>query len=413
MFGLDLVRFVPQSLRPFVVRSIDALQIGILRMQLTAERQHLAANRLSPATFPADAPVTLIGLFSSTSGIGQGARLMWEDLKSRGCAVRAVDATAVLHLPGGPVPDGVLDARVLAALSPGPLVFHLNPPRAAAFYFKMPPSLRRHAKLIACWVWELEEMPESWRLDASLFDEFWVPSDFVAGALRRLLGPDTRQPIRVVPYAVDAISFGPRKTPEACMAARARHGLRQDAFLVGNSFAMSSGFARKNPMAAIAAFQMAFAPDQAGDVRLLLRCNEAEAWPVGYAELAAAAAADNRIILFDGSRRRIPIGDFYYAIDVYLSLHRSEGYGLNLAEAARVGTSVIATGWQLAADVAERPEVTTVPWRLVPLKDPQGIYAASGARWAEPDLSAAAQQLRALYAAHTSSHTMATLPGNG
>ena len=254
-------------------------------------------------------------------------------------------------------------------------------------------------------------MPESWRLDAMLFDEFWVPSDFVASALRRLLGPDARQPIRVIPYAVDAISFGPRKTKAASVAARRRHGLPVDVFLVGNSFSMSSSFIRKNPLAAIAAFQQAFASTAVRDARLLLRCAEKGAWPVGYEQLTAAAAADDRIIVLDNAVSRIPIGDFYYAIDVYLSLHRSEGYGLNLAEAARVGTNVIATGWGLAADIANRPEVAIVPWRLVPLKDPQGIYDESDAHWAEPDLSAAAEQLRALYAARNDRRAANSKPG--
>jgi hypothetical protein len=158
---------------------------------------------------------------------------MWEDLKSRGRPVTAIDATSALHLPGGPLPDNVLDARALAQLPPGPFVFHLNPPRSAEFYFKMPRPLRRRAKLIAYWVWELEKMPETWRLDASIFDEFLVPSDFVAGALRRLLGPELRRPVRVMPYAVDAVSFGPRKTPEASALARRRHDLPQHAFLIG------------------------------------------------------------------------------------------------------------------------------------------------------------------------------------
>lgn len=399
MFGLGLIRLVPQSLRPSVIRSIDAWQNIMLRARLRAEQAHLAANRSHPRMSAADAPVTIIGLFSSTSGIGQGARLMWEDLKGRGHAVAAIDATGALHLPAGARPRGVLDPRALGELPPGPFIFHLNPPRAGAFYFKMPPPLRRRAKLIACWVWELEKMPETWRLDAAIFDEFWVPSDFVADALRRLLGAEERRPIQVVPYAVDAMSFGPRKTPEMSALARARHGLPPDAFLVGHSFSLSSGFARKNPLAAIAAFQTAFPAEAVCDARLLLRCSDKDAWRPGYAQMLAAAAADARITVLDSSTRRIPIGDFYYAIDAYLSLHRSEGYGLNLAEAARVGTPVIATGWGLAADIAKRPEVATVPWRLVPVEDPQGIYTEPGVHWAEPDVPAAAEQLRRHYAA--------------
>jgi hypothetical protein len=62
---------------------------------------------------------------------------------------------------------------------------------------------------------------------------------------------------------------------------------------------MSSNFARKNPLAAIAAFQIAFPAGTVRDVRLLLRCADKDFWPPGYAKIAAAAAADERIIILD------------------------------------------------------------------------------------------------------------------
>ena len=92
--------------------------------------------------------------------------------------------------------------------------------------------------------------------------------------------------------------------------------------------------------------------------------------------------------------------DLYYIVDVYISLHRSEGFGLTMAEAAHVGTKVVATDWWLANDIRCRPEVETVRSRLVPMVDPQGIYALKNCRWAEPDLTHAAAILRRHYLAH-------------
>jgi glycosyltransferase involved in cell wall biosynthesis len=217
--------------------------------------------------------------------------------------------------------------------------------------------------------------------------------------MRRLLGPNARQPVRVVPHAVDAMPVGPRKSAERCAAVRARHDLPENAFVVGYSFSMSSNFTRKNPLGALAAFQAAFPADTVDDVALVLRCNDMAVWPRGAAALAAAAADDKRIVLVDGERRRLPVGDMYEAVDVYLSLHRSEGYGLTQAEAADVGTAVIATGWGMAADIAARPDVASVGWQLVPVEDPQGVYTVPEASWAEPDIQDAAAHLRARYAA--------------
>ena len=156
---------------------------------------------------------------------------------------------------------------------------------------------------------------------------------------------------------------------------------------------MGSNFARKNPVAAVQAFRLAFPADGEVTARLVLRCNEAEAYPAGIAALEAAIGGDTRIVLATQPGQKPPILDFYHMLDVYLSLHRSEGYGLNLAEAALLGVPVIATGWGLADDIAALPGVETVPWRLVPVDDPQGAYAGLDAAWAEADVAAAAASL--------------------
>lgn len=389
MFGLGLIRFVPVRLRPLIIRSVGRARATIAALRFRVE------NRRTPGNFPPDSPIALIGLFASPTGIGQGARLMWHDLHQRGHEVVAIDVTRSLGLPGGPRPEGILDEAALKEMRPGRIVVHLNPPLYAQMYLRMPYKLRRRSWLIGYWAWELEQIPQDWLASATFADEVWVPSDFVADAIRRRLCPRTHKQVKVVPHAVDAMPFGPRKTRESLAAARARHGLPADALIVGYSFAMSSNYTRKNPLAAIAAFRRAFPPEKR-DARLILRCNDSETWPPGFAELTAAAKEDPRIILMDSETRRMPIKDFYEAIDVYLSPHRSEGYGLNLAEAASLGSQVLATGWGLAADIAARPEVTTIAWRLVPVNDPQKIYTEPGARWAEPDIADAAAKLSVL-----------------
>lgn len=389
MFGLGLIRFVPIRLRPLIIRGVSRARATTAALRFWVE------NRRAPGSFPTNSPITLIGLFASPTGIGQGARLMWQELRQRGQDVVAVDVTRSLGLPGGPRPDGVLNEVALKELQPGRTVIHLNPPLYGAMYLRMPRKLRRRSWLIGYWAWELEQIPQDWLTNVAFVDEIWVPSDFVADSIRRRLGMRTHKPVKVVPHAVDTMPFGPRKTPESLAAARARHGLPADAFIAGYSFAMSSNYARKNPLGAIAAFKTAFPPGKR-DALLILRCNDPDTWPPGSVELTAAAREDPRIILVDKETRQMSISDFYHAIDVYLSLHRSEGYGLNLAEAASIGSRVLATGWGLAEDIAAKPEVTTIAWSLVPVNDPQRIYTELGARWAEPDIVDAAAKLNVL-----------------
>jgi hypothetical protein len=155
---------------------------------------------------------------------------------------------------------------------------------------------------------------------------------------------------------------------------------------------MAANFTRKNPLAAIAAFQRAFPRSGAMSAFLLLRCPDASNYPAGEEALKRAAHDDDRIRILN--RAAAPLMMFYQAIDVYLSLHRSEGYGLQLVEALQVGADVVATGWSIGDDISKRPGFHPVRSTQTPVRDPQGVYAAvPDATWAEPNIADAAALL--------------------
>jgi glycosyltransferase involved in cell wall biosynthesis len=87
------------------------------------------------------------------------------------------------------------------------------------------------------------------------------------------------------------------------------------------------------------------------------------------------------------------MADLYAEADVYISLHRSEGYGLTIQEAMLHGLPVIATGWSGNMEFMRGERCFVVPCTLVPAHDPQKNYGVPGAVWAEPDVRAAASIL--------------------
>ena len=134
-------------------------------------------------------------------------------------------------------------------------------------------------------------------------------------------------------------------------------------------------------------------------VRLVVRCHDVARHRRLFEHLVSYAGEDARILVCDTAAVACSIREFYGMIDVYVSLHRSEGYGLNLAEAAQAGVEVVATGWGLAPDIAERLQLRTVGSRLVVPLDTQGVYERfPGALWAEPDVLEAADCLQACQA---------------
>lgn len=395
MLGLGLARILPRPLRAPLIALVEAGRILRVEIRIGLAARVKAWRDRRPQA-PADAAdaIAIIGLFATRTGLGQGARLLAASLEKRGRTVARVDVTRRFTAQRG------LDPAFLGRVPRRPpcptVVICLNPPEFLLAYLALPLRVRLSARIVGYFAWELETLPESWLRSLPFADEIWVPSRFVADAVARALPDAAGGRIRIVPHDVAAVPLGPRRTDELKREARRRHGLDATAFIVGYSFATGSNFARKNPVATVLAFRRAFPADGQFQARLLIRCNEAEAYPGGIAEIEAAIAGDARITLATEAAQKPPILDFYHALDVYLSLHRSEGYGLNLAEAASLGLPVIATGWGLADDIAAMPGVETVPWRLVPVVDPQGAYAGLDAVWADADIAEAAAALRRL-----------------
>jgi glycosyltransferase involved in cell wall biosynthesis len=83
--------------------------------------------------------------------------------------------------------------------------------------------------------------------------------------------------------------------------------------------------------------------------------------------------------------------------DCFVSLHRSEGFGLPIAEAMSLGKPVIATAWSGNTDFANEHNSAAIGYRLVTIEEQQGPYDI-GQQWAEPDIADAVEWMRRLRA---------------
>lgn len=382
MFGWGLADYLPEALRPALISLSNFLRDRRFKPTIPVRRK----RRTRPCK-----RTVVAGLLRMRTGITRGAELMFLDLQSKGVNVTAVDLTDWLQYRGErEYPDAQAPADLGDASFD--IVVHLNPPAFTHALSAFDAKTLNRSRIIGYWVWELEKVPENWLQSAEYCDEVWVPTPFVADAVRATLGPAT-PPMKCIPYAVDTAPFTPA-THEARRKARADLALAETDFVAGFSFSMGSNYTRKNPMAVVGAFQRAFPDDR--DVRLIIRCNDdPRQFPRGWNELSDAAASDQRLILLRHANIGMPA--LYAAIDTYVSLHRSEGYGLTLVEALQAGRPVIATGWGMAPDIAARPHLTQVGYRLVEIDDPQGAYSSmKDCRWAEPDIEKAAAALRGI-----------------
>ena len=348
----------------------------VRRRQVAARAASLLAPKPDRVPPPALPGLAVLGAFSHASGLGEAARLMVQAARALDVPVWALDVPPLI---GGPAE---LPFQSDALPPPGvPLVAHINAPQWPMALLRLPRALIRGRRVIGHWSWELPVVPPEWRAGVPFVHEIWALSHFTAQALDPLL-PGR---VRVVP---PAMTVAP---PEASALDRAAFGWPAGAVVVLVSFDLASSFARKNPLAAIAAFREAFGTRM--DRLLVLKIGHADHAPEDFARIAEAARAPNIRL----ETRMLPSGDRHAmtrAADIVLSLHRAEGLGLVPAEAMFFGRAVVATGWSGNMDFMDETSAALVPYRLVPAVDPRQVY--HGACWAEADIGAAAAHLRRL-----------------
>jgi glycosyltransferase involved in cell wall biosynthesis len=257
----------------------------------------------------------------------------------------------------------------------------VNADQVPLFFESMRAQLLPGTRNIGLWAWEVEDLPAAMAESERHLDEVWGISSFTAAALARCL----TKPVRAFPLPVVVPELRPRTRAELGMP---------DSFLFLFCFDYDSVFQRKNPLAVVAAFRQAF-PDRADVVLYLKTTNAARHAAEGDALRAAVRGCANIVI-----RDAYVTNDDYFsmldACDCYVSLHRSEGFGLTVAEAMALGKPVICTAYSSTLEFANESNSFPVPARMVEVGDDAPPYP-SHSRWADPDVAAAAEQMARVY----------------
>jgi glycosyltransferase involved in cell wall biosynthesis len=100
--------------------------------------------------------------------------------------------------------------------------------------------------------------------------------------------------------------------------------------------------------------------------------------------------------IIDGHLDRDDIRALFASSDSFVSLHRSEGFGLGLAQSMYLGKPVIATAYSGNMDFMNINNSFLVKYTLVELDRDYGPYK-KGSVWAEPDIAHAANMMRTVY----------------
>lgn len=322
-----------------------------------------------------DGPMYVCGAFQSLSGLAQGARLYLAARKREGRKVFGVDVGKAMRAGRElELMPGCLELRQLREMTgSGTVVIHANPPGFQLALAGLGKSFLRGKRVVAYWAWEVEDLPLVWKQALAFVDVIETPSTFVADIMRAY----TNKPVRVVPHQLPAPSPFIRVPFD---------GRLRCLFI----FDAASGWERKNPQAALAAFVRAFSPQEGS---LSIKISHAEGRQ--FEEFACSCAAYPHVRLMREPLDAAGMEALFAAHDVYLSLHRSEGFGLTIQEAMLRGLHAIATGWSGNMDFMRGPLAHPVPYAMTAVKA-DGVFSGIRGHWAEPDIDAAAVILRTL-----------------
>ena len=347
---------------------------GFSAMAIRASlRRRFRRRGVPPAVANAPIGVNVSGYLDAESGLGEAAR----------ASIRSLEAARIpFALNNVPSPLRTADATYRHAFGvdhPHPFnLVHLNSDNLPSFAARRGPAYFKDRYTIGYWFWELATLPEDWVLFSGYVDEVWTATRFERDAVQE----QCNLPAIVMPLPIVLPPVPPR--------GRAHFGIPDGPAVFLYIFDVSSQVERKNPMAAIRAFRQAALPRESAV--LVLKFTNAEYDRASVRRLHEAAAGLN-VVMLDGYLDRADLTALMAVADCYLSPHRSEGFGMTILEAMRLGKPAIGTNYSAVTDFMTPENSYPLDFSMVPVGRKYGPYPPT-AVWAEPSIVHAARLIR-------------------
>lgn len=328
--------------------------------------------------------ITIVAPFSSSGSSAKVTRDLCLRIKKCGFPFQALDTCASPSIP---------KSEYAGLLTP-PEEFYINR------YSKVIQLYRRYVDSTdfldsyTCFFWEFDSGLEHLYPDMN-GDKILAMSDFnyktFCGSV-----PQNVAEIAKILYPLCPL---PESIPDR-YSIRRKYGIPESSFVAFFNFDFKSSYYRKNPEGVIRAFHMALGTRT--DCRLVfktMRADKASSESNKMMSLIGELGLKDRVVCID---RFIPSEDLLgltNACDVYMSLHRGEGFGITVAEAMQLGKPVIVTDYSATTEFCNISNSIPIPYRLVEPKQeeidiPEYRFVK---KWAEPDIEAAALALKQLY----------------
>ena len=225
--------------------------------------------------------------------------------------------------------------------------------------------------------WETDYFPPKISRSLSVFDEFIVSSEYVANNLRKF----TDKKISVVGLPIDnRLDFN-------------LENITKDKVTLYFNFDYFSDIYRKNVFTLVDYVRQKNM-DSKNKLKLIIKSVNGRFVPLEQAYLNELTSGDENVHLIDTFLNERDFQNLLQEVDIYVSLHRSEGFGLGLAEAMKAGIPTMATEYSGNLDFMNSDNSYLVDFNLEPISDTRrSPYSAFGGMWAQPKFESFSQQI--------------------
>ncbi|RFB79821.1 glycosyltransferase [Methylovirgula sp. 4M-Z18] len=325
--------------------------------------------------------VNFFGPVSAMNGLGNAARGYAEALRAVDVPLNVYDTSALLH------PHLFSDLAAAEDLAYSINFFCLNADQVLTFARKYGFGIFHHRANVLAPVWELAAPRPEWRSGLSAFDLIVTPSRFCASSFELT----TDLPIETVPYVVDAAALreaAATTAPNPWIAqveAAKQAGQRVVLFVMD-----ASSYTARKGVDRFHALVERVQASRPGQCLFVLKSHSRDiSLRQPGVQAGGCVLTINSILNFTDLCR------LKAAADVYVSPHRSEGFGLNIAESILLGVPALCSAYGGATDLLGEDYPYLINGALAEVGSEMGPYGKH-AIWFEPDVEDLAAKLIAL-----------------
>lgn len=321
--------------------------------------------------------INIFGPFAATSGLGTAARGLLR-------AVQSLGMPTELH---------AFDvSRALARITPEERakkptfrcnLFLANADQIAHLTALYPLGHFDDCYNIAVWAWEMAAFRPDWFLGFAPLDEIWTNSAFELESI----GAVSPLPVQKIRLPVEVLAASAEEGRDV-------FGIPRDRLVFLVAFDAGSTSARKNPLMVIEAFREVFEADE--NVFLVIKFHSTSMEPGITRQITRALRGAENVLLVADTLSEPDMAKLRAACDCFVSAHRSEGFGLNIAEFMALGKPVIATNYSGNLEFFDEGVGYPLDYDLVEVEKQAGPYMPFYV-WADPKKESLKKQFRAVY----------------